>query len=182
MAEHVGVDAKRKPSSLTSPFNHASDAHAAEGLTTPVDEHVRRLAPVSLLLPLQQLETVHLVTFKEMNAIGAALQAANDNGALGQVDIIPAKIASLGYAKTMTIDNERQEPIPVTMPVTLESGEELVDLGLGQMLAGAIGCIRLSTLHWSHYAIFGLSEPNDVCWHFRHPQISIGRIMAYKAT
>ena len=47
---------KRQPSSLASPFNHASNAHPAERLATLIDEDVGPLGPVSLLLPLHELE------------------------------------------------------------------------------------------------------------------------------
>ena len=85
---------ERQPSSLASPFNHASNAHTAEWLAALIDEDVGRLDPVGLLLPVQELETVHLVPLKVMNAIGAALEPADDDRALRQVDVIPAQIAS----------------------------------------------------------------------------------------
>ena len=86
---------KRQPSSLASPFNHASNAHPAEGLATLIDEEVCPLNPVSLLLPSQELETVDLIPLQVMDAISAALEPAHDDGALPQVDVIPAQIASL---------------------------------------------------------------------------------------
>jgi hypothetical protein len=82
-------------SGLASPLDHASNAHTAEWLAALIDEDVGRLDPVGLLLPVQQRETVHLVTLKVMNAIGAALEPANNDGSLRQVDVIPAQIASL---------------------------------------------------------------------------------------
>jgi hypothetical protein len=77
---------------LAGSFDHPRDASSLKRLTTLIDKDVRstvrasrvdRLDPVSLLLPLQQLETVHLVTFQIVDAICAALQSANDNSALG---------------------------------------------------------------------------------------------------
>jgi hypothetical protein len=85
---------ERQPSSLASPFNHASNAHPAERLATLIDEDVGPLGPVSLLLPPQQLETVHLIQLQVMDTIGAALEPADDEGALRQVDVIPTQIAS----------------------------------------------------------------------------------------
>jgi hypothetical protein len=67
------MDRERQPSGFPSPFNHASNAHPAEGLTTFVDEDVGRLNPVGLLLPLQEFETVHLVPLQVMDAVSAAL-------------------------------------------------------------------------------------------------------------
>ena len=79
-AAHVDMHRERQPSSLASPFNHASDAHTAEGLATLIDEDVGPL--VSLLLPLQELETVDLIALQVMHAISAALEPADDEGGL----------------------------------------------------------------------------------------------------
>jgi hypothetical protein len=95
MPQHVDMHRERQPSGFPGPLNHASDAHAAEGLATLIDEDVGPLDPVSLLLPLQELETVHLIPLQVMDAIGAAFEPADDDGALWQVDVIPAQIACL---------------------------------------------------------------------------------------
>jgi hypothetical protein len=92
---NVDVDRERQPSGLASPLDHASNAHPAERLAALIDEDVGRLDPVGLLLPVQELETVHLVPLKVMNAIGAGLEPADDDRALWQVDVIPTEIASL---------------------------------------------------------------------------------------
>ena len=92
---NVDVDRERQPSGLAGPFDHASNAHPAEGLTALIDEDVGRLDPVGLLLPVQELETVHFVPLKVMNAIRAALEPADDDRAFRQVDVIPTEIASL---------------------------------------------------------------------------------------
>ena len=80
---------------MTIPTWRRSNAHPAEGLATLIDEDIGRLDPVSLLLPLQQLETVHLIALQVMDAISATLEPADDDGALRQVDVIPPQIASL---------------------------------------------------------------------------------------
>ena len=61
MPQHVDMDRKRQPSGFASPFNRASNARAPERLAALIDEDVSRLSPVRLLLPLQELETDHLV-------------------------------------------------------------------------------------------------------------------------
>jgi hypothetical protein len=71
-----------QPSSLASPLNHASDAHAAERLATLIDEHVSPFPPFTLLLPLEELETIDLIPLQVMHAISAALEPADDEGAL----------------------------------------------------------------------------------------------------
>jgi Resolvase, N terminal domain len=40
MPQHMDMDRERKPSGFPSPFNHASNAHAAEGLAALIDEDV----------------------------------------------------------------------------------------------------------------------------------------------
>ena len=88
MPQHVDVHRERQPS------GHASNAHPAEGLTALIDEDIGAIRSISLLLPVKQLKTVHLVPLKVMNAIRAALEPADDDRALRQVDVIPAQIAS----------------------------------------------------------------------------------------
>ena len=60
MPQHVDVHRKRQPCSLASPLYHASNAHPREGLTALIDEDVGALNSASLLLSLQELQTVHL--------------------------------------------------------------------------------------------------------------------------
>jgi hypothetical protein len=40
---------KRQPGNLTSPFNHAPNAHTTERLAALIDEHVGRFNAISLL-------------------------------------------------------------------------------------------------------------------------------------
>jgi hypothetical protein len=94
MPQHVNMHRERQPSGLASPFNHASNPHSAERLAALVDEQVGPLDAVGLLVPVQELETVHLIPLQVVDAIGAALEPA-DHGALRQVDMIPAQIVSL---------------------------------------------------------------------------------------
>ena len=95
MPQHVDMHRERQPSSLASPFNHASDAHPSERLATLIDEYVRPFPPFTLLLPSEELETVDLIALQVMHAVGTALEPAHDDGALRKVDVIPAQIASL---------------------------------------------------------------------------------------
>jgi hypothetical protein len=106
------MNRERQPSSLASPLHHASDTHSAERLAALIDEDVGRLNPVRLLLPVQELETVHLIALEVMDAVSAALEPAGDESALPQVDIIPAQIASLRHPQTMAIDDQPDQPIP----------------------------------------------------------------------
>jgi hypothetical protein len=75
---------------------------------------------------LQELETAHLVPLKVMYAVGAALEPADDDGALRQVNVLPAQIARLRDSQAMAVDDQPDQPIPMAIPVTLERLEELV--------------------------------------------------------
>jgi hypothetical protein len=44
-------------------------------------------------------------------------------------------------SETLRPWRQRDQPIPVTMPVALEAGQQLVHLGLGQMLPDPIGIV-----------------------------------------
>ena len=77
-----------------------------ERLATLIDKDVGSLDPVSPLLPLQQLETVHLIPLQVMNAISAALEPVDDDGPLRQVDIVPAQITSLGDPEAVAVDDQ----------------------------------------------------------------------------
>ena len=76
-----------------------------------------------------------LVPLQVVAAIGAPLEAAENDGALLQVDVVPTQIASFGNAQAMAEDQEADQPIAMTMPVALQGDKQLIHLGLGQMLA-----------------------------------------------
>jgi hypothetical protein len=78
MPQHVDMHRERQPSGLASPFNHPSNAHPAERLAALIDEHVGPLGSVCLLLPVQELETVHLIPLQIVDAINAALEPADE--------------------------------------------------------------------------------------------------------
>jgi SAM domain (Sterile alpha motif) len=111
MPQHVDMDRKRQPSGFPSPLNHACNAHPAQRLAALIDEYVGGLGPVCLLLPVQELETVHLIALQVMDAVGAALEPADDDGPLRQVDIIPAQIASLGDPQAVAVDDQPNETV-----------------------------------------------------------------------
>jgi hypothetical protein len=52
-----------------------------ERLAALIDEDVGGLDPVRLLLPVQELETVHLIALQVVNTIGSTLEPADDDGA-----------------------------------------------------------------------------------------------------
>ena len=73
------------------------------------------------------------------------LSRRDEDGALRQVDVIPAQIACLRDPQTVALDDQADQPIPVTVPVALECPKELVHLPVGQMLPNAVGIVPLIT-------------------------------------
>jgi hypothetical protein len=52
----------------------------------------------------------------------------------------------------VAVGDQPDQPIPVTVPVALEGGQQLVHLGLGQMLPDPVGIVPAVLLSdWSHY-------------------------------
>jgi hypothetical protein len=104
MPQHVDMHRERQPSGLASPLNYASNAHPAEGLAALIDEDVGRFDPFSLLLPAQELKTIDLIALQVMDTIRTALEAADNHGALRQVDIVPAEVTSLRDPQAVPVD------------------------------------------------------------------------------
>ena len=46
----------------------------------------------------------------------------------------------------MPVDQQADQPIPLAMPVTFECGEELLDLGFGQVLPDSIDLVALPSI------------------------------------
>ena len=67
-------------------YSRPLGATCHERLATLIDEHVSPFPPFTLLLPLEELETIDLIPLQVMHAISAALEPADDEGALPQVD------------------------------------------------------------------------------------------------
>ena len=79
-----------------------------------------------------------------MSLNGSALQATHDDGALGQVEIIPAEVARFRNAQAVSVDQETDEPIAVTVPIALQGRKELGHLGFGQVLMHPIARVLLA--------------------------------------
>ena len=79
-----------------------------------------------------------------MRAVIAPLETAHNDGALGEVKIVPTKVAGLAHAQAMTVDHEADQPIAIAVPIALEHRQQLVHLGFGQVLAHAIGRVWLA--------------------------------------
>ena len=69
----------------------------------------------------------------------------------------------------MAVDGQADQPIPMTVPVALEGGEQLVYLGLGQMLPDPVGIVPPPSLRTTGRITnnFGLPKLDDFAQHFR---------------
>ena len=65
-----------------------------------------------------------------------ALQTADDDRAVVEVDVVPAQIAPFRHAQAMPVDHEPVQPIPATVSVGLQRVQEHRDFLFGQVLAG----------------------------------------------
>src|SRR6516165_4576219 len=110
-----------------------------------------------------------------MRAVMAALETAHNDGALGEVEIVPTKVAGLAHAQAMTVDHEADQPIAVAVPIALERRQQLVHFGFGQVFTDPISRIRLAPRlritplvgDWSQNSAF---DQLEVCrFHWRSP-------------
>jgi len=68
----------------------------------------------------------------------------------------------------VAVDDEFDQPNPVTVPVALEGGPQLVHFGLGQVLPDPVGNVppAVPSSDWSRYERFGLPKLHDFARHF----------------
>src|SRR5262245_19715211 len=161
----MDVDRKRQLGGLAGSLDHPADTFPPERLTTLVDEDVSAFDAIFLLLPLQEPQPVDLVPLQIVRAVVGALEAAHNDGALGQVEVIPPQVASLGHAQTVPVDHEADQPVPMAMPVALESGQELGHLVLGEMLVDPVGRVLLTARTGRITLKTNVAEGNNLCGH-----------------
>ena len=73
----------------------------------------------------------------------ARLDPADVQGRLVEVDLRPAQVDQLADPQTVAIGDKDHGRVAVTMAVVLGRPDQALDLGLGEMLAGPIGSVRL---------------------------------------
>ena len=117
---------------------HPADAHASERLPAFIHEHIGCLR---LLLTLQALEPGELITLEIVDAVGAAFQPADLNGALGKIDVIPSQVTGFRHPEAVPIDQQGDQPVPVTVPVRLQRSEQLGHLGFGKVFPRSVGLV-----------------------------------------
>ena len=84
-------------------------------------------------------------------------------------------IGKFCHVKEVTCQNipsRTDQPIPVTVPVALEGGQQLVHFGLGQVLPDSVGIVTPPSLRATGRItiLFGLPKLWDFARHFQPPQ------------
>ena len=78
----------------------------------------------------------------------------------------------------MAVDDQPDQPIPVTVPVALEGGQQLVHFGLGQVLPDPVGTLfRVLSATGRITINFGLPQLHDFRRHFCASRMATDRIM-----
>ena len=92
----LNMNRERQLSELPSAFYHASNAHPAKRLSPLIEEDVVGLDAFLRVGPPQLAKRLMFVPLQVVAAIRTALEPADDDRSLRQVDIIPAEIAGFG--------------------------------------------------------------------------------------
>ena len=136
VAKTVRVHRKIDLGLLPGSLDHLVDGEAAEGIAALAGEDV---AALRLLLTLQPLQAIGFVALQVVDAVDAALQSPDLDGASTPVDIIPAQINQLTDAEAMQVRHQRDHVIPLAMAIALERSEQALEFLWEQMFPLAIG-------------------------------------------
>jgi hypothetical protein len=125
-----------------------------------------------------------LIPLEEVDTVGAALEPADADGALGQVEIVPPQVAGLAHPEPVAIDQQTDQPIAMTVPVGLQRSQELGHLGFGEVFTGAIGIVRLASLrcNWSHNRSVDQLEVSCIHWISARCECETDHTMAQNVT
>ena len=128
-------------------FDHLADGGSGEGLASLAGKD---MGSPWLLFALQPLQAIGLVAFEVMGAVDGALEAADGDGTLIEIDIIPSEVDELADPQAVQERHQCDHVVAMPVPVTLQCGEQSVELVLGQCLAPA--AIRLGPFHFPLYS------------------------------
>ena len=117
--------------------DHFVDGKPRERLAALAGEDVR---PHWLLFALQSLQADRLVAFEVMGAVDPALEASDGDGALAEVDVIPAQVNQFAHPEPVQERHQRDHVVAVAVTVAFQRCKQPVEFVLGQRLAlAAIG-------------------------------------------
>jgi hypothetical protein len=86
---------------------------------------------------LEPAQGPHFVAPNGMRCRRALLRPTNGHGAGIEVDLVPAQVRQFARSQTVTVGYQDHRGVPVTPAVGSGGFQQPLDLGLGQVLAGA---------------------------------------------
>ena len=132
--EHVRVRLEGQLGLRACPLDHAGEASGAERRSALRREHEGRLG---LLLALEPPQRPQFVPEDRMGAGRALLDPADVQRGRPEVHLIPAQVHQLGGPQAVPVGHKDHRGVPVAPAVSLGGVHQPLDLGLGQVLAGA---------------------------------------------
>jgi hypothetical protein len=113
------------PATRPGALDHASESGSRE----------RRTALGRLFFALYVPKRAQLIANDRVRRRRPLFDATDVQGGGREVDLLPSEIDQLAGPKAVAV-GDKHRGIAVAMPIALRGGHELLDLGLGQMLAG----------------------------------------------
>src|SRR5262245_7024393 len=132
VAQHMAADLEREARRLASARNHALVTCHAQGRQALGGEHVKPRLP----LPLQAAQGAEFAPTNRVDTRAPALGAAHMQLAGAEIDIVPAQGDKLASAQPVAVGEQDRGGVPMTPTVAIGGVHELLDLPLGQILAG----------------------------------------------
>ena len=132
--QHVRVRLEGQLGLPARPLDHAGEPSGAERCPAFRGEHEGRLG---LLLALEPPQRPQFVAEDRMGAWGALLDPADVQGGRSELHLIPAQVHQLGGPQAVPVGHQDHGGVPVAPAVALGGVHQPLDLGLGQVLAGA---------------------------------------------
>jgi len=134
MPQHVRVSLKAKPSLDPGPLHQAGEPGSGERRPTLRRKYERRFG---LLLALEPPQRPQLIAEDRMAAGSARLDSADVQDRGFEVDLIPPHVHQLGCPQPMPVGDKDHGAVPVPPTVAPDGSHKPLDLGLGQVFAGA---------------------------------------------
>ena len=153
--EHVRVHWETEASRDAEPRDHLAKARGRERRTAFGREDKRRRR---VLLALEPAQRPQLAAGQRMDGFGAALDPADMQAAVGEVDRVPAQRDQLGRPQAVPIGDQHRGGVAVAMAVLPGGSDQAGDLAVGEILARADLGIPLAARGP------GRNCPNNGCW------------------
>ena len=134
VSQHMRVNWKVELGREAKPSDQLAEACSGERRASLRSEDEGRLR---LLLALQPAQGPQLAAGQGVNARRAVLGPVHVQAAMAEVDGVPPQRHQLGRPKTMPIRDQHHSGIAVAVAILPGGDDQTIDLGVGQVLAGA---------------------------------------------